>query len=116
MRVRKGLIGFIVIIQSVLFLTHFLLYETWHFLRRKRETAGSPWIKLTLASLSLTFIALRCSPFRYQCLLAGLHRAAAGLVGLLSFLFLAAVFLLDYFRSSRGWLGLNIEHPLIALE
>jgi hypothetical protein len=31
MRVQKGLIGLIVILQTVLFLTHFLVHETWTF-------------------------------------------------------------------------------------
>jgi hypothetical protein len=31
MPARRSLIGFIAVVQAVLFLTHFLLYETWAF-------------------------------------------------------------------------------------
>jgi len=109
MRVRKGLIGFIVIIQSVLFLTHFLLYETWTFSPGGSGTAGSPWIKLTLGFLSLTFIAASLLAFRYtNAVLRGFYRAAAVWVGLLSFLFLAAVFSWIIFGVAR-LAGLNMS-------
>src|ERR1700686_2508221 len=92
MRVRKELIGFIAITQFVLFLTHYLLYETWTFSPAGSETPGAFWIKLALGFLSVSFIAASLLAFRYtNTALRAFYRAAAVWMGLVSFLFLAAV-------------------------
>src|SRR6202166_1722461 len=92
MRVRQELIGFVAITQSVLFLTHYLLYETWIFSPVGSETPGAFWIKLVLGFLSVSFIAASLLAFRYtNAALRAFYRAAAVWMGLLSFLFIAAV-------------------------
>ena len=92
MRLRKELIGFIAITQSVLFLTHYLLYETWTFSPTGSETPGALWIKLALGLLSVSFIAASLLAFRYtNAALRAFYRAAAVWMGLVSFLFIAAV-------------------------
>src|SRR6202163_4074617 len=92
MRVRQELIGFVAITQSVLFLTHYLLYETWIFSPVGSETPGAFWIKLVLGFLSVSFIAASLLAFRYtNAALRAFYRAAAVWIGLVSFLFLAAV-------------------------
>src|ERR1700687_2962723 len=92
MRVRKELIGFIAITQSVLFLTHYLLYETWTFSPAGSETTGAFWIKLVLGTLSVSFVAASLLAFRYtNAALRAFYRVAAVWMGLVSFLFLAAV-------------------------
>ncbi len=65
MRVRKGLIGFIAVIQSILFLTHYLLYKTWTFSPARSETRGAFWIKLVLGHLSVSFITASLLAYRY---------------------------------------------------
>ena len=91
MRLRP-LIGFIAIIQSVLFLTHFLLYETWTFSPSGSDTPAALWIKLVLGFLSVSFVAASLLAFRYtNAALRAFYRAAAVWLGLLTFLFLAAV-------------------------
>src|SRR6202166_5039080 len=92
MRVRKDLIGFIAVIQSVLVLIHYLLYETWTFSPAGTETPGAFWIKLALGCLSMSFVAASLLAFRYtNASLRGFYKAAAVWMGLGSFLFLAAV-------------------------
>jgi hypothetical protein len=92
MQVRKGLISFIVIVQFILFLAHFLVYKTWTFLPAGSDTHGALWIKLVLGFLSVSFIAASLLAFRYtNAPLRAFYRAAAVWLGLLSFLFLAAV-------------------------
>ena len=92
MRVRTRLIGFIVILQSVLFLTHFLLYETWTFSPAGSDTHGTLWIKLALGFLSVSFVAASLLAFRYtNAALRVFYSAVAVWVGLLTFLFLGAV-------------------------
>ena len=107
MRVRKRLIGFIAIIQSVLFLTHFFLYETWTFSPEASATHGAPWIKLFLGFLSVSFVAASLLAFRYtNARFARLLQGRCGLGGSADFPLPRGGFLLDYFRScAAGWAG-----------
>ena len=90
MGLRKRLISFVVILQSVLLSTHFLLYETWRFSSAKGHTAGPLWIKLVLGLLSVTFVPASLLAFRYtNAPVRVFYRIAAVWVGLLSFLFIA---------------------------
>src|SRR6202163_4799159 len=92
MRVRQELIGFVAITQSVLFLTHYLLYETWIFSPVGSETPGAFWIKLVLGFLSVSFVAASLLAFHYtNAALRAFYRASAVWVGLLTFLFVGAV-------------------------
>ena len=92
MRVQRRLIGFIVIFQSVLFLAHLLLYETWTFSSAGKYSPGAPWIRLVLGLLSVSFVAASLLAFRYtNAALRAFYRAAAVWVGLLTFLFFAAI-------------------------
>src|SRR5580693_10603368 len=109
MRVRKELIGFIAVIQSVLFLTHCLLYVTWTFSPAGTKAPGAFWIKLVLGFLSVSFIAASLLAFRYtNAALRAFYRTAAAWMGLVSFLFLAAVSAWIIFGVARIT-GLNIN-------
>jgi predicted MPP superfamily phosphohydrolase len=91
MRVRKSLIGFIAVIQSILFLVHFLLYETWTF-SSPASTRNSWWMQLTVGLLSVSFVTASLFAFRYtNAALRAFYRAAAVWLGLLSFLSFAAL-------------------------
>src|SRR5579859_4469135 len=90
---RRRLIPFIATVQLVLFLAHFFIYKTWTFSLGENDTAGAAWVKLALGLLSMSFIAASMLAFRYtNAIVRGFYRAAAVWVGLLSFLFAAAVF------------------------
>lgn len=92
MKIRTGLLGFILVIQSILFLAHFFLYETWVFSPGGSDVAGPLWVKLTLGLLSVSFLGASLLAFRYtSATLRLVYRAAAVWLGLLSFLFLAAI-------------------------
>jgi predicted MPP superfamily phosphohydrolase len=92
MRLRKRLIGFIVLIQSALCLTHLFLYETWTFSPVGSHTPGAFWIKLVLGFLSVSFIAASLLAIRYtNAALRAFYRASAVWVGMLTFLFVGAV-------------------------
>jgi uncharacterized protein len=91
-RLRRQLIIFIAILQSVLLGVHFLLYKTWIFSSLPGQTAGPVWLKLVLTLLSLTFVPASLLAFRYTSApIRIFYRLAAVWVGLLSFFFLAAV-------------------------
>src|SRR5258708_13819545 len=92
MRVRKPLIAFIAILQSVLCLPHLLLYATWTFSPVAGETHGAPWIKLVFGLLSVSFIVASLLALRYtNAAVRAFYRVAAVWMGLVSFLFLAAI-------------------------
>src|SRR5271170_7265925 len=117
MRVRKELIGFIAVIQSVLFLTHYLLYETWVFSPAGSETPGAFWIKIVMGLLSVSFIAASLLAFRYtNAALRAFYRAAAVWMRLVSFLFLAAVSAWIVFGFARlAGLDLNFHRTVELL-
>lgn len=92
MQAPKRLIGFVVVIQSVLFLTHLFLYETWTFSPAGIDRTGAFWIRLVLGFLSVSFVAASLLAFRYtNAAVRTFYKAAAVWMGLVSFLFLAAV-------------------------
>jgi hypothetical protein len=87
---RKSLVGFIAILQSIIFLTHFLLYKTWTFSPSGTNTHGTPWIEIALGLLSVSFVAASLLAFRYtNVALRAFYRVAAVWTGLLTFLVLA---------------------------
>src|SRR5437588_7677789 len=115
--VRKRLIGFIAAIQSVLCLTHLLLYETWTFSHVGSDTAGAFWIKLVLGFLSVSFVAASLLAFRYtNAAVRAFYGAAAVWIGLVSFLFLAAIFSWMIFGVARlAGLGMSFDRPVELL-
>ena len=88
MRRRLGIAGFITVIQTVLLLGHFLLYETWTYL----SPADSKfWLQLALGVLSISFVTASLLAFRYtNPVLRAFYRIAAVWLGLLTFLWVAA--------------------------
>ena len=115
--VPKRLIGFIAVIQSVLCLTHLLLYETWTFSHAGSDTAGAFWIKLVLGFLSVSFVAASLLAFRYtNAVLRAFYGAAAVWIGLVSFLFLAAVSFWIIFGVARvAGLDMNFHRTVELL-
>ena len=117
MQRSRGLVGFIVIIQSVLFLTHFFLYETWTFMSAPVNTPGRIAIKLILALLSVSFVGASLLAFRYtNSAVRGFYRAAAVWTGLVSFLFFAAVSSWIVFAVARiAWPGVDFHRIVECL-
>jgi len=91
MRRRRELLGFIAVVQTVIFLAHFFLYETWAF-SFGASSAPHFWLKLALGILSVSFVTATLLAWRYtNPLLRMFYRVAAVWLGVLTFLFLAAV-------------------------
>jgi hypothetical protein len=89
---RKSVAVFIAIIEMVILLTHFLLYETWTFSPGGTGTPEAPWIKVVFGLLSVSFVGASLLAYRYtNALLRGFYRVAAVWLGMLSFLVLAMV-------------------------
>lgn len=107
MRIQRRLIGFIAIVQSVLFLAHFLLYETWTFSATASHAHEAAWIKLVLSLLSVSFVAASLLAFRYtNAAVRVFYKAAAVWVGLVSLLLLA---------TASSWIILGVAR-LAGLE
>jgi uncharacterized protein len=88
----RRIISFVAIIQSVLFLTHLFLYETWKFSPTGISIPGAFWMRLGLGFLSVSFVAASVLAFRYTNRpLRVFYKVAAIWVGLLTFLFTGAV-------------------------
>src|ERR1700689_3557595 len=105
---RKRLITFIAVIQSLLCLLHLFLYQTWAFSSAGGHRHGPLWIKLGLGFLSLSFVAASVLAYRYtNAPLRAFYRAAAVWMGMLTFLFFAAVFSWIIFGVAR-LLGQNV--------
>jgi predicted MPP superfamily phosphohydrolase len=86
----------------VLFLTHFLVYETWTFSPAGSDIPGMLWIKLVLGFLSVSFVAASLLAFRYtDAAVRAFYRIAAVWLGFLTFLFFAAVFSWVIFGVAR---------------
>jgi len=97
MRHRKAFFTFIAVVQLVLLLAHYFLYQTWTFEHASAHPAG---LQAALGVLSVSFVAASILAFSYTSApVRAFYRAAAVWMGFLSFLFLAAVF---------AWLVLGI--------
>jgi uncharacterized protein len=89
MRRRAGIIVFASVVQAILFLTHFLIYETWTF--AASGEAAALWVKVTVGALSVSFLGTSLLAFRYtNPIVRTLYRIAAVWLGIVSFLFFAA--------------------------
>jgi uncharacterized protein len=113
---RKRIIGFIAAIQLLLCLTHIFIFETWTFSPAGSETSEALWIKLSLGVLSVSFVAASLLAFRYtNAVVRAFYRAAAVWIGLVSFLFLAAVASWIIFGIARlAGLGVNF-HRMVEI-
>ena len=112
MRIRR-FAGFIALIQSILFVEHFLLYKTWTFSLAERSPS-TVWIRLILGSLSVSFVAASLLAFRYtNPVLRAFYRVAAVWLGLQNFLFPAAVLSWVIFAVARlAGLDVNFHHTV----
>jgi predicted MPP superfamily phosphohydrolase len=113
-RLRKTIATFIAVVQFVLFLGHYFLYQTWTF----RHVAGHPRVlEGTLGLLSISFVTASVLAFSYT---SGpvrvLYKGAAVWMGLLSFLFLAALcsWVLLGIATLAG-LGINFHRMVVGL-
>jgi len=90
---RRGFAVFIALIQFILLLTHYFLYETWMFRDPVAAGSGRLWLQVILGVLSVSFVVASILAFSHtNGPVRALYKAAAVWMGLLSFLFLAALF------------------------
>jgi predicted MPP superfamily phosphohydrolase len=109
---RKSLVGFIAIVQSVILLTHLLLYETWTFSPAGSGTPAAPWFKVVLGLLSVSFVVASLLAYRHtNAAIRAFYRVAAVWVGMLSFLVFAMISSWTIFGVARlAGLNVNFHH------
>src|SRR6202162_4929320 len=91
MRIPARFIGFLAIFQSILFLVHIILYETWTFSVAGKDPPSTSLLKIVLAALSVSFLVASVLGFRpTNAVLRVFYRISAVWLGLVSFLFFAA--------------------------
>jgi uncharacterized protein len=89
--VRVRIAVFVAVIQSILFLAHWFVYETWASFWRVPDPSGISTLQAVLILLSVSFVAASLLAFRYSHLAVRLvYRTAAVWLGVLNFCFLAA--------------------------
>jgi predicted MPP superfamily phosphohydrolase len=111
---RARLVVFLVIVQSILSLTHWFIYSTWLHFRLVSCSTGITKLQITVAFLSISFVAVSLLAYRISNpLVRGLYRLAAVWLGAVNFLFLAAgVSWVLYFGAKLARVPLN--RPLLA--
>jgi hypothetical protein len=111
---RKNVVGFIFIIQSILLLLHFFLYQTWAFATVSGDSSHSPETKLVFVFLAVSFVAASVLAFRLTNPAIRLfYKAAAVWLGMLTFLFLGALISWLAFGISQI-AGMNLDfHRLV---
>lgn len=89
---RTRFITFVAIIQALLFLAHYFLYESWTFSAEGSTVLSSFGFKLAVGLLSASFVAASFLAHRYtSAVVSVFYRASAVWMGLLSFLLLGAL-------------------------
>ncbi|MGC2450536.1 MAG: metallophosphoesterase [Candidatus Sulfotelmatobacter sp.] len=93
MRHRSRFVVFILVIQVVLWLTHYFVYQTFAYRLPATDAGQRVWLQVILGVLSVSFVAASTLAFSYTSApVRVFYRASAIWMGLLSFLFMAALF------------------------
>ena len=107
---------FVAVIQSILFATHWFVYETWTAFRGAPVGSGFSNLQVVLAVLSISFVVATLFSFRYSNLgVRLLYTAAAVWMGLFNFFFLSACLCWVVYAGGRI-LGLGISSPLLVVS
>ena len=89
---RARIATFVAVFQSVVLLGHIFLYETWNYFWQPPARTGFSPLQVTLAILSVSFVAASLLAFRYtNPLLRWFYTLSAVWLGALSFFFFAAI-------------------------
>ena len=112
--VRVRIAVFVAVIQSILFLAHWFVYETWAGFLGVPDPSGISRVQAGLALLSVSFVAASLLAFRYYHLVMRLvYSTAAVWLGVLNFCFLAACCCWIVYPVARLF-GLHWGRPAIA--
>ncbi len=101
-RSSKQFVSFILVVQAILWLAHFFLYETWTFSPESSSVSSPIGLRLAFGALSLSFVIASLLAFRHHdAAVRALYKLAAVWAGLLSFLL---------FGAAASWILFGIGH------
>jgi hypothetical protein len=103
-----------VVVQSILCLTHCFIYTTWTDFRAIPDPPGITTLQAALALLSVSFVAASLLAFRYfNAFVRLFYTISAVWLGMVNFLFLAACLCWTIYLADRVT-GLHIDRPAVA--
>ncbi|HEX4002926.1 MAG TPA: metallophosphoesterase [Candidatus Acidoferrales bacterium] len=112
---RKRIVTFLVVVQSILFASHWFVYQTWTWFRHAPDPPGISWLAIGVAVLSITFLTASLLSRKYSQLPVRVYYTAAAVwLGFFSFFFLAACASWIVYAAAR-LLHLGWPQPYIAL-
>ncbi len=112
---RSRIAVFIVIIQTVLFLAHWFLYETWMDFWVIADPPGISKLQIALALLSVSFVIATLLAWRYYNVVVRIfYTVSAVWLGALSFFFLAACLCWIIYGGARVF-GAHPDQRILAL-
>jgi hypothetical protein len=111
---RSRIAVFVVIIQAILFLGHWFLYETFTAFFPTPDGHPRLWLEVTLSLLSISFVGASLLAWRsFDMVVRVLYSVAAVWMGILNFCFLGACFCWALWGAAR-LAGLNPDRRLLA--
>jgi uncharacterized protein len=111
---RTRIAIFVVIVQSILLLAHWFIYETWVGFWPVLDPPGISGPQAAFAFLAISFVAASLLAHRYfNRLVRIFYRIAATWLGMVNFLFLAACFSWIIYLIAR-LTGLHLARPALA--
>jgi len=112
--VRARIAVFVVIIQSLLFLAHFLVYRTWLAFWGPPDPPGLTVLRVAFAVLSVSFVIASILAFRYSNRMArSLYTLAATWLGVLNYFFYAACACRIVYAAAN-FSGVHLERRTLA--
>jgi predicted MPP superfamily phosphohydrolase len=89
--VRTRFAVFVIVVQAILFVAHWFVYQTWITFERATDPPGLPTFQVVLAVLSISFVSASFLIFRFSNPLVRVYyTVAAEWLGVLSFAFFAS--------------------------
>jgi len=111
---RTRIAVFVAIVQSILLLAHWFIYETWIGFWPALDPPGITGPQAILALLSISFVAASLLAHRYfNGFVRLLYKIAAAWLGIVNFLFLAACLSWISYLVAR-LTGLHLDRPALA--
>src|ERR1700692_4611385 len=110
----RRIVGFVATIQTILFLAHWFVYQTWTVFQTDVSPSGITGLQIALFFLSISFVAASLLAHRYSNPLVRLfYKMAAAWLGVFNFLFLAACLCWIVYLGCR-LVGFNPGRPIVA--
>jgi len=111
---RRRIAVFVIIVQSILFLVHFFLYETWAAFWSKPGPPENSKLQLAIALLSVSFISASFLAYRYANVLVRMYYTISAVwLGFVNFGVIAACVCWVFYGGLRI-LGLHPDRRLLA--